>query len=445
MPSLRSRRLGALLSGALVATALVVAVPAAAHAETLDPGNRLGDLTFDVTSGALSSAGDPNSITTTVGCPAGYRLSSRVLMIWEDGSPATAFPALVKTTADTGSGLDGQAIDRTAASAARWVTAGFPITQFKPGLATYVVTCDPGAAPDGLGTFPGGGLNGAPNDPSAYLVGNAKYFSTQIRFDTNAKTWAQVTSTPVKTATTTTLAASGVTGTSATLTATVSPSAATGTVQFKKDGANFGSPVSVTNGTAPYTATGLTAGGTYAFTAEYSGDATHEASATGVSTIVTTTAPADTSGSEVTVTVPTEIPSTPQGLKITAKPATTLPLTGPATRNEGQAWAATGQLGEVTVTDDRRNGAGQGWTLTGAATAFAAGANQVAASNLTWTPEKVSGAGAAGTAGALGTLATGAASASTNVATTVKAGLSLNVPSGTPAGAYTSTLTLTLI
>ena len=48
--------------------------------------------------------------------------------------------------------------------------------------------------------------------------------------------------------------------TSETLTATVSPTAATGTVQFQANGSNIGSPVAVSSGTAAYSTTALPAG-----------------------------------------------------------------------------------------------------------------------------------------------------------------------------------------
>ena len=72
-------------------------------------------------------------------------------------------------------------------------------------------------------------------------------------------------------------------GQSTSFTATVSPSAATGTVQFKVDGVNQGSPVTVSGGTATLSnVTGLTAG-SRSVTAVYSGDASY---ATSTSTVV---------------------------------------------------------------------------------------------------------------------------------------------------------------
>ncbi|NKU61737.1 hypothetical protein GS891_00385 [Rhodococcus hoagii] len=60
------------------------------------------------------------------------------------------------------------------------------------------------------------------------------------------------------------------TGTAVTLSATVTPSNAVGTVQFKDNGANIGSPQSVSNGTATLQHTFATAG-SHSITAEFSG------------------------------------------------------------------------------------------------------------------------------------------------------------------------------
>jgi hypothetical protein len=62
-------------------------------------------------------------------------------------------------------------------------------------------------------------------------------------------------------------------GNSVTFTATVAPSAATGTMQFKNGGVNLGSPVTLSGGKATYSAT--LASGTHSITATYSGNSTY--------------------------------------------------------------------------------------------------------------------------------------------------------------------------
>ncbi len=68
-------------------------------------------------------------------------------------------------------------------------------------------------------------------------------------------------------------------GDSVTFTATVTPAAPapTGTVQFLVDGTNTGNPVTLANGQASFTTSGLAAG-TRAITASYSGDSNYQAS-----------------------------------------------------------------------------------------------------------------------------------------------------------------------
>jgi hypothetical protein len=61
-------------------------------------------------------------------------------------------------------------------------------------------------------------------------------------------------------------------GQSATFTASVTPSTATGTIQFKVDGANVGSPVTVTSGSATSAPVSGLAAGNHTVTAVYSGD-----------------------------------------------------------------------------------------------------------------------------------------------------------------------------
>lgn len=161
----------------------------------------------------------------------------------------------------------------------------------------------------------------------------------------------------------------------------------------------------------------------------------------------------DSSESDINVSVPTAISSTPTGLKISVKPGAAT-LTGAATRATGQVWTATGTLDNVTVNDDRRDAGAADWTLNGKVSDFASTSttDTIPAANLGWTPAKVGGAGSAGAAVAIGTglatdkpLATGEASAGTDVTTTVNAALALEVPATVAAGAYSATLTLTLI
>lgn len=267
-------RLAAALT--IVLGAAMVAPAAQAVNPVLDTANRLGGITLDKTAGEISATGGPQSLTTTAGCPEGYRGSSRVLFVWPDGTwPSavsgtnTGLPALVKLAGSeiAGSGLDGNPVLRTGTSASRWAAFGFPASAFDghSGVATYVITCDPGDVPGD--TFP----------PAGDGVGASKYFSVDIRLTwddaTNTGTWEHV-----KEVTTTTLTAK-VHRTSATLTAKVGPASATGTVTFKD--VNTGKVVgtgTVADGVASVTVSNLKPWKTYTFRAQYSGDALHDGS-----------------------------------------------------------------------------------------------------------------------------------------------------------------------
>jgi len=100
---------------------------------------------------------------------------------------------------------------------------------------------------------------------------------------------------PVNQATTTTLQAPGTatTGQAVNLTATVSPSAAGGTVQFKDSGTDIGSPVAVSNGTATLPQT-FNSAGAHSITAVYSGGTGYNGSTSSASTVtVSDPAPVD--------------------------------------------------------------------------------------------------------------------------------------------------------
>lgn len=437
----RAVRLIATLAAAVLTagTVALVATPAyAAPGDANDP-NLLGALTLNNTSGTSTDTPPFSEVSTQAGCPVGHQVYSRTLYYFQSATRiylrSVAIPrpdGHPSLTAGTIALAGGEAHNETTmASTVVWnpVPVG--------GVFRVLLTCE--------STMPGPAVG-----PNAKPLDDAKYFSAQI-LKTSDTTWEVVPAEgpgEEKTDTTTTLIEAGTTATSTTLTATVAPAAAAGNVVFTGGSLpTGGTSVAVTGGVATLPVTGLTAATAYNFTANYSGDTTHEAS-TGTVTVTTPAAgePADTASSELELAVPPAGPAPGAGsLRISTAPAASIPLTGGA-RTEGQDWTATGALTEVTVTDDRGDAAAQPWSLNGTASNFS-GPVEIAGANLSWTPVKVSGAGDAGTPGPVSTnpLATGAASASANVATTVRADLSLTVPSSAPAGNYTSTLTLTLI
>jgi hypothetical protein len=284
------RKTSARRTGLALATAMAVALTglttsaAEALAPGLDPADRLGAITFDVSSGEISGTGSPQRLTTETGCPEGYRRSSRVLFVWADGTVATwspnHTPALVHADDGVGSGLDGAAIDRRNASpastsgrfAARWNTTGFTGQNFdgRSGVASYVITCDPGQAPDG--DFP----------PYAEGVGDSKYFSTDVRLEWNdggfagTGTWEAIPDGPIeKVDTTTTLTGAALNDGRVRLTATVAPSVASGTVTFKSGDGSTIATENLAGGSAETVVGDLEPDNEYTFTAQYAGDVSH--------------------------------------------------------------------------------------------------------------------------------------------------------------------------
>jgi hypothetical protein len=443
----------ALLVATLTLAPAVLVVPAAqAVSPELDPGNRLGGITLDRTSGEMTVSGRPQTLTTETGCPEGYRSSSRVLFVWPDGSWPLAngsrdsgLPARPKIAGVlAGTGLDGAPIERTGLDAARWITSNFPPARFDghSGVATYVITCDPGDVPGT--TFP------SADDG----VGSSRYFSVDLRLtwtdgstDGVGSTWEVVPETPIEKETTTTeLTGAAQNDGSVRLSAAVAPSAATGTVTFRRGDGSTVATEPVSDGTATTVVGGLEADSQYTFTAEYSGDAAHDASMSGTLTVTTVGEPVPPQDTEVTVT----IPAAASGLQFTITPGAV--ALGQA-QLQGAEYVATGELGQVQVSDHRETR--KRWTLSGTASPFTqpGGAGTIPSSALGWTPELVGqdNAGSAGPAVEPGTGLAGEhslATADDNESlpeTTVKAGLTLRAPQDTPEGAYTSTLTLTLI
>ncbi|WQB72829.1 Ig-like domain-containing protein [Prescottella equi] len=129
----------------------------------------------------------------------------------------------------------------------------------------------------------------------------------------------QSVSVAVPTSMTVSAPSTALTGTAATLSATVTPSNAVGTVQFKDNGANIGSPQSVSNGTATLQHTFATAG-SHSITAEFSGAG-----------FVSSSAPAQT----ITVSVPDLATTTTLTVPQTARTGTEVTLSADVAPNPG--------------------------------------------------------------------------------------------------------------
>ncbi|SBT53907.1 Ig-like domain repeat protein [Micromonospora narathiwatensis] len=246
---------------------------------------------------------------------------------------------------------------------------------------------------------------------------------------------------PVVEATTTSLAVTPAgpvaAGTPVTLTATVAPSGAAGTVEFLR-GTNSLGTAAVSGGAATLTTSTIPAG-SWSLTARFTpADPSSFGASTSSAVSLAVSGPAGGVSKAQTITADVD----PGAFTLDIAQPPSVALAG------GQVGGtATGALKQATVTDLR--GTNVGWDVTGQLTDFT-GAGNIPAGNLSWTPSaaKASGSGAvtAGTAANLGdtrTLCTSAAGSSAGKFT-CDAGLSLSIPDSVPPGAYTATLTLTL-
>lgn len=436
-PGRRTRRIAALAAVVLAAaTGALAAAPAQAATGDPDDPNYLGPLTVSPTSGSATAVPGFEDLSTGAGCPAELRGTSRTVL-YVEGAAVQALFGVRRPAPDAPMHFTGsQTTSTQLATRSSWPAV--PVG----GTFKILQTCEESTVV-------------APNSP---IASSSKYFAATL-VKTSATTWEVAgASEEEATPTETTVTAAATSATSVKLTATVTPADAAGQVQFTQNGTEIaGALVDVVGGTATHDVTGLAPATEYTFGARFvpADTSAYEASSDDADPVITADA-ADEAGSEVGVSVPDEPSTDPTGLTIAIDPAAKITLTGEtATRQPGQDWTATGKLGTVRVNDDRRD-ADEPWSLTGSASPFQknGGGDPIAATNLGWQPEKVSGTGTAGATVAPGTdgglsqpkpLASGIGTADANVTTDVDAGLTLKVPAGTPGGDYTSTLTLTLI
>ncbi|MFJ6196610.1 Ig-like domain repeat protein [Micromonospora sp. NPDC092111] len=295
-----------------------------------------------------------------------------------------------------------------------------------------------------LGVVPGNGGYEIVVQCSGEILGDhPNYFRVPITV--SAGTWTVagvVTAQP----TTTTLAASPA-GTAAygapvTLTATVTPSAATGTVTFKRGATTIGT-AAVSGGTASLSAADLPIG-TLSLTAVFAPSGNDWAASTSAGVAYQVTAPAGGASGSQTILADVAPGAFSLGLA-----GDTVNLTGGVVGGQ-----ATGALHKATVTDLR--GTNAGWNLVGQVQDFVNGSAQIPGDNLGWSPNaaKVDASGAvlAGVAAApgggtgLGTARTlcKANSGSSAGVFECGAGLTLDIPDSVAPGSYAATLTLTL-
>ncbi|MEU6643436.1 Ig-like domain-containing protein [Saccharomonospora sp. NPDC046836] len=229
--------------GALALTAAAAAaIGSAGIAAAEPPAQTLGPLTISPATGIDISA---PVAQTSAGCP----------------DTSDAYNMFVYGPGGWTNGL----IATTTSSAGFSTTQGFPIafglsfkdiatdnqTTIEPGQYTIVANCVDAFSQEVLGTF----------TQNIWFTSPTQYTSTDPDAPITTSTALSVTP------------ASPVTdGTPVTLTATVSPASATGTVQFVDGAGNLGSPVPVSGGTATLTTSSLSAGA-HSLTAVFTGSA----------------------------------------------------------------------------------------------------------------------------------------------------------------------------
>jgi phage baseplate assembly protein gpV len=432
LKALRLGRAGALVGASVAVVGLSLLGGSAAHAAGV--GSNPGQLAFSPASGPLTTAptwGD------TAACPTGFNFAT-LEMVYADSTAAA--PDINIIGAQTVSGtvtVTGQALSSGLTMGGLESAGGYVTGQ----TAEAVILCSSGASGTGTTTL----------DQSIFITFQATTYSTSATGPAGPANTTTVVSASPSTAQV---------GSTVTISATVTASggAATpaGTVQFQSGGTAIGSPVTLNASGMATTTTTFTTAGTDALTAVYTpSDATKWNTSTSAAFTETITASNPNSVSEViSVTVAPSGSFTFSGTANAAVPLTVSGSTG------------TGTLVPVTVADSRTGLAPNpavpslvngfsgfpGWSVVGQATAFTNPTSNpvgtIPANNLGWAPTTP----AAGDFTLGGAVTSGLGSAQTLAAAaaghgdgtfTLGANLTLAIPSGVPAGAYQSTLTLT--
>jgi len=377
-------------------------------------------VTLSPASGATSTT---PTWSTNAGCPSGDNGSAALYGVAPDGV------SLVQA-----SGADN--------SATGAITSGPALLGNMATIQSVVGTANGGTMEMVLLCFPSPSLQGSTGTPT---------LDTFVTFSADGSSY-QTSSSGGATATTTSLSVQPSTvtvGSSVTLTATVTASsgtaAPTGTVTFMNGTTAIGSPVNLvagSGGTATATtSTSPTAAGSESLTAVYSpADSTFSGSTSSAQTL--------TVGSLAGQNIPLAVTVGASGaFTLTVDTTDTVTLTGSGS-------TATAPTSAITVADTRNTF--PGWSVSGQSTDFHANTTPpgvISGNQLGWVPtdtQLASGAvlGAPVTPGAPGLGSTAAVLASAapggGVGTsTLGANLTLDIPTGVPAGSYSAFLSMT--
>jgi large repetitive protein len=427
-------RTAALLGASTAVVGLSLIGGGVAHAAL---GSGPGQLTLSPATGPLTT---DLTWSTTTACPAGFSFGT-LQMEYADSTASNpdyntvgtqTLAATAPITGGTiGSGLSVAGLE----SAGGWASGQ---------TAEFVVLCSSGQGGTGTTTY----------DQSLFLTFGTSTYTTSANGPAGPATTTTVVSASPNPAQV---------GTTVTLTATVSTSASgvatpAGTVQFESGGTAIGAAVTLNASGVATTTTTFTTAATDSLTAVYTPSDTSTwapSTSAAFSETITSSNPLSV-GEVITVTVP---PSGSFSFSGTANATAALTVSGST---------ATGTLVPVSVSDSRTGLAPNpsvpslvngfngfpGWSVVGQATDFtnptSTPAGDIPVANFNWTPTTTSTATGNFALGSASTTGLGSALNLVSAPTgegqgtfTFGANLTLTIPASSPAGAYSSTLTLT--
>lgn len=398
-------------AGTLIAGASVLGMTQA-HAAV---GSQPGALSLTPSNGDTTTQNI--GYATTTACPAGFQGSGLLRLLDPVTGNPTNLAVVNNSVAAPFSGV--------------WNTDFSILEQIFPGIigttSEIAVDCFSGPSATGTGEYTQ---------------------STFVTVSADGSTWQETSNSgPVTTSTTLSVSPSAAqVGQTVTLTATVSPSNAAGTVQFEVGGTAIGSPATVTNGVAT-TTTSFAAAGTESLSAVFTPtDSTAFTSSTGTASLTVSTTPPNSGTIPLSVSVPASGAFT---LNVDTTDTVNLVVSGST---------GTASTTPVVVTDTRNTY--PGWSVSGQANDFsgsgsAAGAT-IPCGQLGWMPTNTGtlpqGVTLGGTVNPVtpGLCPTPAVLASAHAGlgngvgtTTLGADLTLAIPTAQAAGPYSGGLVIT--
>jgi len=453
-----------LAAGVLVASAALViaATPASANDEgTQLTGNiywfnTVGPLAdqspaTQITSGSNAQNRPWKTLTTSVACPGASTQMYTYVRIPQNGVPENEWPQIA---------LGGSITEKDAAGRYYSTLTSQADRLNKPEVVAY------NAANGGQGTFP---FLAVCRDSGGNPLG---YFKTSVTISGTTVAdlaWSIVSPTcdasseckggssqqPAVNTTTTLVAAAS--GKDVSLTATVAPAAATGTVTFS-DGATTLGTAPVSGGVATFTAT-TPAPGAHTYKADFApADSSKYNASTGS---VATTVALDAATGQIQLSVPAA-PVVDGSLTFSVPFSTPVQLVSARSQDNSRI-TATAAFPTVTVTDTRRDGLLSHWQVNVQSSDFQGSAGTLGAKYLGWVPASTAtpdqgsplltrnGASVASflddatSSGLATSKMLGESATAGRGSAKLDAALNLAIPPSTAEGQYTATVTVTLV